>query len=151
MCSSDLVLAIVTAAAIWLALGPAGGLYGLLRAVAPGLGIARYPIKFMLLPALTLPLLAGIAAARLRSRETGETRVHEVWKIGVGLGCIGIGLAWFTRANPLPYDQWEVSWRNALWRGLWCAGFLWAALRAIKLAQSPMASSAEPTVPRRMS
>ncbi|MGB0578101.1 MAG: YfhO family protein, partial [Limisphaerales bacterium] len=43
-----------------LALGHKGLLYTLWLKVMPGGGVARYPVKFMLLAAFTVPLLAGV-------------------------------------------------------------------------------------------
>lgn len=58
------VLTVATALALVLALGHKGGLYSLLAHGIPSGGIARYPIKFVLLTAFTVPLLAAIGVGQ---------------------------------------------------------------------------------------
>src|SRR6185436_951044 len=47
-----------------LALGEAGRVHSWVRAIVPGLSMIRFPVKFMVLPAVCFPLLAALAVHR---------------------------------------------------------------------------------------
>ena len=63
------LLAGVTIFALIMALGDAGFLYTALKNLLPGGGIARFPVKFVLLAAFTVPMLAAFGVAWLQSRS----------------------------------------------------------------------------------
>ena len=63
------LLAGATAFALIMALGDAGFLYSALKNLLPGGGIARFPVKFVLLAAFTVPMLAAFGVAWLMSRS----------------------------------------------------------------------------------
>jgi hypothetical protein len=103
-----------------LALGDRGVLYQGLRWAFPQIGLARYPIKFLLLPAFALPLLAAygaqVANKLISSKPSRYTRrcgpVILIMLLGIA---IPLGL---TSWRPTPYDQWPVVWHSAVWRAL---------------------------------
>ncbi len=67
------LLAGVTLFALVMALGDAGLLYSALKSVLPGSLIARFPVKFVLLAAFTVPLLAAFGVAWLtRNAECAD-------------------------------------------------------------------------------
>jgi hypothetical protein len=70
-----------------LALGSQGILYALLVKFVPGGGVVRYPIKFVLLTSLTLPLLAaiGIAAFRSDAAEKEPRRYRDLTAVIVAV------------------------------------------------------------------
>ncbi len=68
------LLAGTTAFALVMALGDAGYLYTALKNLLPGGGIARFPVKFVLLAAFTVPMLAAFGLAWLMS---GGSRREE--------------------------------------------------------------------------
>ena len=76
------LLGVLTALCLLLALGPHGLVYSALRKVLPGLGVMRYPIKFVMLPTVLVPLLA--AAQRL-GPLIGRANAAASW--GWGLHC----------------------------------------------------------------
>ena len=74
------VLLGATALALVLALGHKGLLYSAMVGVIPSGGIARYPIKFVLLAAFTVPLLAAVGVRHFLAEvaERNERRYRDV-------------------------------------------------------------------------
>jgi hypothetical protein len=66
------VLGGLTVLCLVLCLGDHGLLYGVLKRAVPGLGFMRYPIKFVILPAVLLPLLAAFALAHFLGVQADE-------------------------------------------------------------------------------
>ena len=153
------LLAGATAFALIMALGDAGFLYTALKNLLPGGGIARFPVKFVLLAAFTVPMLAAFGVAWLLSRSgvppdstnssvgastSVATDANEklddrqdacpTWKplaqVALALAA-GVALViWLGQQHPLPYDRWPETRGNALVRPVWLA----AALGAIAVA-----------------
>jgi len=71
------LLAGATAFVLVMALGDAGFLYTALKNVLPGSLIARFPVKFVLLAAFTVPLLAAFGVAWLTRNAECGTRNAE--------------------------------------------------------------------------
>jgi hypothetical protein len=71
------LLAGATAFALVMALGDAGYLYTALKHALPGGGIARFPVKFVLLAAFTAPMLAAFGVAWLMGNAEGGRRKAE--------------------------------------------------------------------------
>ncbi|MBI5802654.1 MAG: YfhO family protein [Verrucomicrobia bacterium] len=69
------LLAGATLFALIMALGDAGFLYTALKNLLPGGGIARFPVKFVLLAAFTVPMLAAFGVAWLM-RPVGRDSVE---------------------------------------------------------------------------
>ena len=124
------VLAGLVAVSFLLACGENGFLYPLAKKFIPFLGVARYPIKFVLLAAFALPLLAAFAARRMDSAQSGSTKILLLAGGGALLGMTA--LAWLSWAQPwqsaslspsenAALAQWE--WRhvvpNAAGRAAW--------------------------------
>jgi hypothetical protein len=120
-----------------MALGENGVLYSWIRRALPLVGFARYPIKFVVLAAFALPLLAAYAI-----RSCGETpfsfrpgpwrRLLMLW-LGILIAIAAI--LWVARAYPLPLDQWPSIWRSGLWRAVFltaCLGLVAALSRVQK-------------------
>ncbi|MBG86150.1 MAG: hypothetical protein CMO80_04535 [Verrucomicrobiales bacterium] len=74
------ILGGATLLALMLALGKKGFVYSLLVDLFPGGGIARYPIKFVLLAAFAIPLLAGYGVAHFlaQTENKSESRFREL-------------------------------------------------------------------------
>ena len=149
------LLAGATAFVLIMALGDAGFLYTALKNVLPGGGIARFPVKFVLLAAFTVPMLAAFGVAWLQSRSgvppdftnysvatstSVATDAKEksddmqdacpAWKplAQVALALVaGIALIiWLGQQHPLQYDRWPETRANALARLAWLAAALGA-------------------------
>ena len=68
------LLGAFTLFALIAALAENGHLYSWMKSLIPLLGVARYPVKFMVLSAFAVPLLAGFAIGWWRQRPATESR-----------------------------------------------------------------------------
>ncbi len=130
------VLAVIAGFSLVLAMGENGYLYLGLKKLAPQLGFARYPVKFLMLLTFALPLLAAQGVDWLRSQAVTEpgrlARKLALWWVGAALAMLLIW--WFMRAQPAPYDQPAETLKNAFWRAVFLAAFLGVILPAVKRA-----------------
>ena len=131
------VLAGLTLWALIMALGDRGYLYTVLRKGLPVLGLARYPIKFVILAAFTVPLLAAFLMASVEG--TSPLWKKPVWKAVTVTGLLAVAgmacIVWSGARHPLPYEWWPALWRNTLARGVCLVLFLgalggWASARS---------------------
>jgi hypothetical protein len=88
-------LSVGTGLACLLALGPAGHLYAWIEGIVP-LSIMRYPVKFLIVPAVVLPILAGAGIRPLMQLAFRARSIH----VALGVTCllfaasyIGVGTA----------------------------------------------------------
>jgi hypothetical protein len=112
------VLAGLLCLGLVLALGDNGLLYRGLRLGIPGLGFARFPVKFVVLAIAAAPLLAAFGFAAL----AGRPRPAGCFEVGVALVMlllIGM-LLWVASRLPEAEGVWRATWQNGLSR----AGFL---------------------------
>jgi hypothetical protein len=119
-------LAGIALGGLLLALGDRGIFYDLLRRIFPPLGLARYPIKFVILTVFALPMLAAYALKAL-TQISGETNsVSRRRLITSGLFWLAMLIATVTFARLVPYqdESWQVTATNALARALFLALFL---------------------------
>lgn len=93
------------------ATGTNGFLYSPLRHIFPLIGIARFPVKFMILPAFLAPLLAALGIDEI-SRNKIVRRV--LWIAAGAIVIIAAGLLLFAR--QFSGDNWNVIAINALCR-----------------------------------
>jgi hypothetical protein len=142
------LLAGVTLFVLVMALGDAGYLYTALKNVLPGGGIARFPVKFVLLAAFTVPMLAAFGVAWLMSgSRRGEEADLELptadcrppnpppdlggyssalLRIAFVLAALTALIIWLGQQHPLQYDRWLETCANALARLAWLAAALGA-------------------------
>jgi hypothetical protein len=91
--------------------GDAGYVLPLLKKVAPLLGFARYPVKFILITLFCLPLLAASGAAWLQSHaDAGGRRVLLAAGAITGLGIVCVLIV--SRRFPFPGENWSVTWQS---------------------------------------
>jgi len=96
-----------------LALGDAGQLYPLVKKVFPWIGVARFPVKFTVLPAFLLPLLAASAVSGIADGDI-RARCGAWLSTGVFL-MLAAGLVAFARAWPLTFDTTDaMAWNAAV-------------------------------------
>lgn len=113
-------LAGLTLGAVWMAMGEPGLLFGAVKQLVPPLNVARYPVKFLLLPMFTVPLLAAFAIAELESRRQAHRR--QGWHVLLGLSSlalVGIGVVlWIAYRHPFPLDHWSATWQSGVERAV---------------------------------
>jgi hypothetical protein len=78
---------------LWVAMGPAAGLYSWLQDWVPGLGMIRYPIKWVTPVLFVIVLLAGVAGQDLRGLVE-ENRGAPFLRRVVATALLGLGLIW---------------------------------------------------------
>ncbi|MBM3882009.1 MAG: hypothetical protein FJ387_20190 [Verrucomicrobia bacterium] len=94
--------------ALALAVGEASPLYRGLKAVLPAAGLARYPVKWVLLVSFIVPLLGAFAVARLFSPPAVAARRQDtvtLWLSSLAVVVLGAGAAAWAGLHPLPLDQ----------------------------------------------
>lgn len=111
-------LACLCVLSVLLALADSGGLHPVLRWLLPSLGLMRYPIKFVILTAFGLPLLAAYGYLTLRSQTEGARQsVLKFALFILSLLAAGVvALLLIGRKFPTIYEHHEVVLQCALWR-----------------------------------
>jgi hypothetical protein len=100
-------LAVCAIFGIGMALGNEGFIYPALRAAVPQLSTMRYPIKFIVLTTLAVPLLAAHGVARWSPTPQLDKRPLKsaIW-VAVGLALLLVGLsAVLLLQRPTPYTR----------------------------------------------
>ena len=137
------LLAVLTLAALVMALGDNGPLYPLVKQAIPFLGLARYPVKFVLLAAFTVPLLTAFSLAACRGFPTDwrAPQWRPLWLVGLAMIGLMAVIVWVGFNQPLTYDQPQLTRTNAFWRAaalgltlVFCVGAFHAATRSLALA-----------------
>lgn len=126
------LLAATAAFGLILALGDEGYLYGGLRKAIPQLNYMRFPIKFVVLTAFCLPLLAAFGVRYFQNMSSVEValsgkKVIALWAVLAGLSS---WIVWFDYHYPLSdaYRKfWPATWQSAVSR----AAFLTLILGAL--------------------
>ena len=139
------VLAGFTAFSLIAALGENGHLYTWLKQLIPLLGVGRYPVKFMMLAAFTVPLLSAFAIHWWNQQPVSEWRADRTSFLAVGVALVGgiIAILWFAFRYPFPLDQWPATWHNAVWRVVFLAASLGAVVALPRLNRGGALITAE--------
>jgi hypothetical protein len=109
------LLAVLVFVSLVLAWGDTSVLFGALRTCFPGLGLVRYPIKFVILASALVPLLAGFGLEALRCKGN-KPGILEWGAAGAMLLAVA-GIIAVERDAPT--EVWRTTWQNGLAR----AGF----------------------------
>ena len=127
------ILAGATFLSLALALGENGPLFPWLKGLIPVISLARYPIKFVILAAFAVPLLAAYALSRLESDGLEPRTRRGLLLTALPAAGSSLLILWLARSHPYPYDQWNVTLNNGLTRlaflGLIVGGALWLSRR----------------------
>jgi hypothetical protein len=131
-------LAGMTLAGLVLALGNEGYVYAWLKHLVPWIGFARFPIKFISIPAFTIPLLAAggfnvFAGAAARNLKRAE---RSLCGIAAFLGLTVIFLLAAARWGLASTSDWRLAWWDGAWRALFLI-LLLAALAALVRVSQP--------------
>ena len=116
--------------ALIMALGHKGLLYTVVVNVIPGAGIARYPIKFVMLAAMLFPLLAAVGMARFMAdtAEKNDRRFRDITAIVVAVIIEVLLLVVLAHMNENQLDKLDVLRTNTAGRlilfGLFILAFL---------------------------
>lgn len=121
-----MVLSVLAVLGLWLSLGRAGGLYLVLVKSLPFLNFMRFPIKFVVLVTLALPLLAAVGCADLLAGRTIRRAFLVSSGAVVGLIAGTILLAW---AVPGPGAGWAEILFNGGVRAALLIGFVFLLWR----------------------
>ncbi len=106
-------------AATWLglvlALGEATPVYRWLRDNVGLVGLIRFPVKFVVLPVFTLPLLAAIGLAQ--KQNLAPDRAAKSWaRFWLATVAVIAALVWWDYRWPAPGEDWHFAFSNALVR-----------------------------------
>lgn len=112
------VLLALSGLGLGLALGNASPLTDWLGRALPIAGLARYPVKLVLLAVFALPLLAAFAMqawVRLAASNQAAARVRLMGSGGVVLLAMAV-ILWIERRQPMSLSQWDAAWPDTLLR-----------------------------------
>ena len=98
-------------ASFLLALGEHGGLYPLLRWLLPGLGVMRYPIKFIVPAVVLLPLLAARGTS---SWIKGSASDRFLVGTTAALTLAAFTVLAVSRWSPIPGENWSLVARSGI-------------------------------------
>jgi hypothetical protein len=104
-------LTVLCLLSLTLALGTHGLIYDWLRRTTPGLGLMRYPIKFIVPCVVILPLLGGFG---VRAWLHGKAGYSTLLPLCGGVALSALGLMLFSQWRPLPGEQVTATWRSGL-------------------------------------
>ena len=128
-----------------LAFGEEGPLYRGLRWALPIAGVARYPVKFLLLTGFAVPLTAAYALNQwVKLSPAARPRAaRQVMACALGMVVLMGAVLWASHSAPTPMEQWGAVWRNTLVRACflalfvaawWCCGLAGNARRQLAAA-----------------
>ncbi len=129
------LLAGLTMFALWMALGPDGGLFSAVRAVFPPIAVGRFPVKFAFLALFALPLLAAAGVKVLM--DTPPSTTKRLWLATSAVGGIVALLVWLNYAGEAPFKPFQrtdQATKNALIRIAWLAAGAAALMLALRNA-----------------
>jgi membrane protein YfhO len=106
----------------WLALGKSGYLYKWLLALSPILGAMRYPIKFLALTIVALPILASFGIAHWTSSATESRHRRTLLMLAGGCAALICAIMLYAHFRPVPRHDGPPVWWNGLSRLIFLAG-----------------------------
>ncbi|MFZ1074113.1 MAG: YfhO family protein [Verrucomicrobiia bacterium] len=121
-------LAGVTIAGLVLALGNEGHIYAWLKHVVPGIGLSRYPIKFVSIPVFTIPLLAAYGFDSFQNRASNNPKRNEraLFFAAASLLLAIIVILAAARWLLAPGYNWQLTWWDGAIRALFLTGMVGA-------------------------
>ena len=120
-CLARTRIAVIIAATIlfcWImALGPHGFFYERIKNIFPLIGIARFPVKFTILTAFLVPLLAAWGIERVQTSQNKNPQ-RTLAIVAATILFLMAALLCFARQFPFPLDNWNATALNTLWRAV---------------------------------
>ena len=131
------ILAGLTVFSVFMAMGENGFLFPWLKHMIPVMGIARFPIKFVILAAFAFPLLAAYGLRQFEQAPRSRT-LQGSWVAVSTAALLSIAIiVWMAKLHPLPLDQWPATLRNGASRGLLTLGFAGLLLAIHRVVREP--------------
>jgi hypothetical protein len=122
-------LGLMLVVSLVLAMGDNGLLYAWLKKLVPALGFMRYPIKFVVLAVLILPVLAAFGAGRILAtqRETRDTERRKLAIITLIVLAVISFILWYAFSHPRyrnpVYNKWPETLASGLTRSVFLLAF----------------------------
>ncbi len=114
-------------ASVILALGDSGFVFLWVKRLFPFLGLFRYPVKFVILAMIAMPLLAAYAMSYYETRRQNDGQGWWAETVtGASILILIAILLWMARCWPLENTSWPATAANGLWRALFLALMLGA-------------------------
>ena len=133
-------LAVICAGAVlfcWLlALGSHGFLYHGVRKIFPLIGVARFPVKFAILTAFLIPVLAAWSLQNLQTSPSKKPMRGVLFTGAIILLLMAV-LVCLVRFFPFPSDLWNVTAWNTLERAVLLLLLLGGIYLLLKLKNHP--------------
>jgi hypothetical protein len=119
------LLAATAALGLLLSMGANTPLLAWAKSALPALGMVRFPIKFVFLVALAVPLLAACATQRLSTSPRRDRFLPGgILAVGAGLWFALGAIAWVGWHSPITGENRAVTLASAVSRGLFLSVFL---------------------------
>lgn len=112
------LLGALTLVGVILALGPNSPCYAWLRAAFPPLGLMRYPVKFVFLTMMTLPLLCAFAVRELGAARVAGSRWRVTGMIAATALVLLLGLLCYAAHFPQEASDRAATLTNGVTRGI---------------------------------
>ncbi len=131
-------LAVLVGVSLMLSMGNEIRLYSGMVSVLPSIGLMRYPIKFVIMAVLLVPLLAAYAVRHMDGLAAASVRRHLTILAAVGVVIVA-GIVGWAFKHPLAHDNWNATVNSGLSRALFLVLILGliAMLRSVARAASP--------------
>ena len=143
------VLAAATLAGLILALGNSGFVYAWLKHIAPWIGFARYPIKFVSIPVFAIPLLAAYGLSSFGNGNSQRVKQSErplCFSAAFLLFMVVIILA-AARWLINPVFEWQAAWNDGGIRAIFLIATVVAVTATIRAKAERMRGLTAMTIP----
>jgi hypothetical protein len=131
-------LAGITLAGLVLALGNDGYVYAWLKHIAPWIGFARFPVKFVSIPVFTIPLLAACGVSLFQGAPAQNLKRNERSLFFVAAFLLLMVICALTTARwwATPPEDWRLTWWNGALRALFLVAVIGALAALIRIPPS---------------
>ncbi len=128
-------LAGVTFAGLVLALGNDGCVYAWLKHIAPWMGFARYPIKFVSIPVFTIPLLAAYGFDSFQNTTPDNLKRNERALFFPAVSLLLVVIITLAAARWLlaPGYDWRLAWCDGAFRALFLVATVGVIVALIRI------------------
>ena len=134
------LLGTLTLFCLIMALGNQGVAYSVLKHVVPGLGLMRYPIKFVLLPTFLVPSLAAISVAHCLAVPQADWPLQRRFLLTIGILLLVIlgFLCWSAFHYPLRGASPVVGAQSAASRAAFLIAVLGSVIALRQINRAPL-------------